>query len=167
MNSDEKEHVTKNFKRKKIDLLVSTTVIEVGVDVPNATLMVIENSERMGLSQLHQLRGRVGRGDEQSDCILLYKPPLTEIAKHRLGVIRETNDGFTIAQKDLDLRGSGEFLGKKQAGLNSLKIADLSRDSYLLSEVIDLSDTIIRDHAGLINPLVERWFKGASDYANV
>tara|TARA_B100001250_G_scaffold298520_1_gene260026 strand:+ start:14692 stop:16761 length:2070 start_codon:yes stop_codon:yes gene_type:complete len=167
MKSDEKEQVMKLFKRKKIDLLVSTTVIEVGVDVPNATLMVIENSERMGLSQLHQLRGRVGRGDQQSDCILLYKPPLNEIARHRLGVIRETNDGFIIAQKDLDLRGSGEFLGKKQAGLNSLKIADLSRDSYLLSEVIELSDIIIRDHTSLINPLVERWFKGASNYANV
>ncbi|OUU80270.1 MAG: hypothetical protein CBC38_02430 [Gammaproteobacteria bacterium TMED78] len=167
MKYDEKEKVMRAFKNKKIDLLVSTTVIEVGVDVPNATLMVIENSERMGLSQLHQLRGRVGRGDFKSNCILLYKPPLNELSRQRLGAIRETNDGFIVAKKDLELRGPGEILGKRQAGLCKLKIADFSRDSFLLSEVIELSDKIISERPDLINSLIERWFGDTANYAKV
>ena len=117
------------FKAGKIQLLVATTVIEVGVDVPNATLMVIENAERMGLAQLHQLRGRVGRGTDASSCVLLYRAPLSQLARERLKVIRESSDGFEIARRDLELRGPGELLGTRQTGLAQLRVADLMRDA--------------------------------------
>ena len=121
--------------RPEIELLVATTVIEVGVDVPNASLMIIENAERMGLSQLHQLRGRVGRGARQSHCVLLYKPPLGDLAKERLAVLRDTNDGFVVAQRDLELRGPGEVLGTRQTGLPDYRVANLVRDAELMPRV--------------------------------
>ena len=131
------------FKAGKIQLLVATTVIEVGVDVPNATLMVIENAERMGLAQLHQLRGRVGRGAEASTCVLLYRSPLSELARERLKVIRETNDGFEIARRDLELRGPGELLGTRQTGLAQLRVADLMRDADLLPRVQEAAELML------------------------
>src|SRR6185437_16485322 len=124
-----KEDAMRRFKEGSIKLLVATTVIEVGVDVPNATLMVIENAERMGLAQLHQLRGRVGRGAEASTCVLLYRSPLSPLARQRLQVIRESHDGFEIARRDLELRGPGELLGTRQTGLAQLRVADLTRDA--------------------------------------
>jgi ATP-dependent DNA helicase RecG len=132
MQEKVKQAVMLAFVAGEIDLLVATTVIEVGVDVPNASLMVIENAERLGLSQLHQLRGRVGRGKAQSDCVLLYQGPLSETARHRLQVMRETNDGFVIAEQDLALRGPGEVLGTRQTGVAEFRIADLARDRALL-----------------------------------
>ena len=134
MKPAEKELVMRAFKAAELDLLVATTVIEVGVDVPNATLMVVENAERMGLAQLHQLRGRVGRGSQASTCVLLYRPPLSELARERLGVLRATNDGFAVAQKDLELRGPGEVLGTRQTGIMQLRVADLLRDADLLPD---------------------------------
>ena len=135
LSEQEKYNVMQSFIKSKINLLVATTVIEVGVDVPDANLIVIENAEHLGLSQLHQLRGRVGRGDYEANCILLYKNPLSEIAKERLEIIRNTNDGFQVAELDLKLRGPGEFLGKRQSGILQFKIADLMRDSQLLPEI--------------------------------
>jgi len=135
MKADEKQAVMEQFKLGELDLLVATTVIEVGVDVPNSSLMVIENPERLGLAQLHQLRGRVGRGSVASHCVLMYKAPLSKTATKRLNVLRESNDGFVIAQKDLEIRGPGELLGTKQTGLADLKIADLQRDADLIPEV--------------------------------
>ena len=150
------------FKEGKIDLLVATTVIEVGVDVPNANLMVIENSERMGLSQLHQLRGRVGRGNRESHCILLYKPPLNTIAKERLSVLRDSNDGFYISQKDLELRGPGEILGKKQTGLPQYRIANISRDANLMPKVQKTAEIIMKNFPNRTNDIVSRWL-GSSE----
>ena len=167
MKSTLKEKIMRSFKAGNLDLLVATTVIEVGVDVPNATLMVIENSERMGLAQLHQLRGRVGRGAAASSCVLLYKPPLNQLARERLGVMRETADGFRIAQKDLELRGPGEVLGTRQTGIMQLKVADLVRDAYLLPEVIRLSDEIIEKFPQHVQPLIDRWLAGQAHYAKV
>ena len=135
MRPAEKERGMQAFKEGLIQLLVATTVIEVGVDVPNASLMIIENAERMGLSQLHQLRGRVGRGAAQSHCVLLYKPPLGRIAKERLAVLRDTNDGFVVAQRDLELRGPGELLGTRQTGLPDYRVANLVRDAELMPQV--------------------------------
>ena len=132
MKPAEKQAVMQDFKAGKISLLVATTVIEVGVDVPNASLMVIENAERLGLSQLHQLRGRVGRGEAKSFCVLLYQTPLSETGIERLNVLRDSTDGFVIAQKDLELRGAGELLGKRQTGHDSYYISDLVRDEFLL-----------------------------------
>ncbi len=134
MKADEKQQVMDDFKAGNTHLLIATTVIEVGgVDVPNASLMVIENPERLGLAQLHQLRGRVGRGSVASHCVLLYKAPLSKTATKRLAVLRESNDGFVIAEKDLEIRGPGELLGTRQTGLAELKIADLIRDGYLIA----------------------------------
>ena len=143
MKNDEKERVMKLFAGGQLQILVATTVIEVGVDVPEATLMIIENAERMGLAQLHQLRGRVGRGSEQSSCVLLFRQPLSNHAQQRLNVMRETNDGFVIAQKDLELRGPGEVLGKRQTGLMQMRVADLVRDAGLLPKVQQLSAEIL------------------------
>ena len=157
----------RRFKEGGLDLLVATTVIEVGVDVTNASLMIIENSERMGLSQLHQLRGRVGRGSEASSCVLLYKSPLSEVAQQRLRVIRETSDGFLVAQKDLELRGPGEVLGTRQAGIMHLKVADLVRDSDLLPQVIKLSDELLEKYPQRVPPLIRRWTSGTTEYAKV
>ena len=128
----------------EVELLVATTVIEVGVDVPNASLMVIENAERMGLAQLHQLRGRVGRGAAESTCVLLYRAPLTELARERLGVLRATNDGFEIARRDLELRGPGEVLGTRQTGLMQMRVADLVRDADLLPKVQQAAELMLR-----------------------
>src|SRR5699024_10318166 len=135
MKANEKAAAMDAFKRGELDLLVATTVIEVGVDVPNASLMIIENPERLGLSQLHQLRGRVGRGSTASHCVLLYKSPLSQMGRERLAIMRETNDGFIIAEKDLELRGPGEMLGTRQTGLLQFKVADLMRDAPLLPAV--------------------------------
>lgn len=157
MKSREKEDIMQRFKSRELDLLVATTVIEVGVDVPNASLMIIENAERLGLSQLHQLRGRVGRGSEQSNCILIYKSPLTDNAKERISIMRETNDGFLIAEKDLEIRGAGEVLGTRQTGLAGFRIADLSRDQDLLDDVASATNIIIQDHQEAIAPLIKRW----------
>jgi ATP-dependent DNA helicase RecG len=167
MKSQEKDTVMRAFKERRLHLLVATTVIEVGVDVPNATLMVVENSERMGLAQLHQLRGRVGRGRDASSCVLLYKSPLTELARERLGVMRATNDGFEIAQKDLELRGPGEVLGTRQTGIMQLRVADLLRDADLLPTVIEISERLLVDHPERVGPLIHRWVRGPAEYAKV
>jgi len=153
----DKEAIMQAFKNREIDLLVATTVIEVGVDVPNASLMIIENAERLGLSQLHQLRGRVGRGSAQSSCILLYQSPLSNNGRERLGIMRETNDGFVIAQKDLELRGAGEVLGTRQTGLAEFRIAELGRDDDLLDEVSDIADTLLQSHMENVQGLIRRW----------
>src|SRR5262249_45147519 len=153
------------FARAELALLVATTVIEVGVDVPNASLMVIENAERLGLAQLHQLRGRVGRGSVESSCVFLYAPPLSPMARQRLTVLREPNDGFRIAEKDLQLRGPGEVLGTRQTGQLSLRIADLSRDAHLLPAVQRAGETLLREHATCVDALIARWIGAATQYA--
>ncbi len=153
----EKEAIMQSFKAREVDLLIATTVIEVGVDVPNASLMIIENAERLGLSQLHQLRGRVGRGSEQSSCILLFQAPLSNNARERLGIMRETNDGFVIAEKDLSLRGAGEVLGTRQTGLAEFRIAELGRDDDLLDDVSETADQLLAAHPEAVQGLVRRW----------
>jgi len=167
MKSDEKDRVMKTFAAGKTQVLVATTVIEVGVDVPEATLMIIENSERMGLAQLHQLRGRVGRGSEQSACVLLYRAPLSPHARERLGVMRKTSDGFIVAQKDLELRGPGEVLGKRQTGLMQLKVANLIRDAALLPAVQELSEVLLEKHTDAAAGIMSRWIGDAEQYGNV
>ncbi len=162
-----KEAAMRAFKEKYTQLLVATTVIEVGVDVPNATLMVIENAERMGLAQLHQLRGRVGRGRQASSCVLIYKPPLSQVARERLRVLRETTDGFVVAEQDLRLRGPGEVLGTRQTGVMALRVADLMRDAALLPEVVRISESLAVDSPDAITPLLRRWIQGAAEYARV
>ncbi|MDR6093450.1 ATP-dependent DNA helicase RecG [Stenotrophomonas sp. SORGH_AS_0321] len=154
------------FKAGQIDLLVATTVIEVGVDVPNASLMVIENAERLGLAQLHQLRGRVGRGSAVSRCMLLYQTPLSAMARERLQTMRETNDGFVIAEKDLELRGPGELLGTRQTGLAGFRIADLARDANLLPDVHALAERLLQEQPGLADRVVDRWIGTAVRYAS-
>ncbi len=163
MRAQEKEIVMRAFQAGEIHLLVATTVIEVGVDVANASVMIIENAERLGLSQLHQLRGRVGRGSTVSYCILLYQY-LSEIAKERLAVMRDTTDGFKIAQRDLELRGPGEVLGVRQTGELSFKVADLLRDRDILAEVNQAADIFMRDHAENIPALIARWIGRDGDY---
>ncbi len=155
------------FKAGGIRLLVATTVIEVGVDVPNASLMIIENAERLGLSQMHQLRGRVGRGQHASACVLMYHPPLSETAKARLRVLRDTTDGFEVARRDLELRGPGELLGTRQAGLLSLKVADLLRDADLLPRVQRAAEALLARHPANIPPLLRRWIGGGARYGKV
>ena len=167
MRPAEKERGMQAFKEGLIQVLVATTVIEVGVDVPNASLMIIENAERMGLSQLHQLRGRVGRGAAQSHCVLLYKPPLGRIAKERLAVLRDTNDGFVVAQRDLELRGPGELLGTRQTGLPDYRVADLVRDSELMPQVQITAETIRTSSSELAATIVRRWLGDAGRYGKV
>jgi ATP-dependent DNA helicase RecG len=167
MPAREKERGMYAFKDGKIGLLVATTVIEVGVDVPNATLMVIENAERMGLAQLHQLRGRVGRGAHESDCVLLYGDPLSEVARARLKVIRETNDGFVIARRDLELRGPGELLGTRQTGLAQMRVADLMRDSDLLPAVQACAETLLKQDLAAVEALTQRWIGGGVQYGRI
>lgn len=157
MKPTEKEQIMSDFKAAELDLLVATTVIEVGVDVPNASLMVIENAERLGLSQLHQLRGRVGRGSTASHCLLIYKAPLSANGKERLAAMRETNDGFKIAQIDLELRGPGEFLGTRQTGLVEFKIADLLRDKGLIPEVQSVSEVLLERYPTQVDAIITRW----------
>ncbi len=167
MKSAEKEAMMARFKATELDLLVATTVIEVGVDVPNASLMIIENAERLGLAQLHQLRGRVGRGSIKSSCVLMYHKPLSQQGRSRLAVMRETNDGFEIAQQDLKLRGPGEVLGTRQSGLMRLKVADLERDQALLPMVSQLADRLLSDWPQQVKPLVQRWLGDAQQYGDV
>ncbi len=162
-----KESTMRRFKEGEIQLLVATTVIEVGVDVPNATLMVIENAERMGLAQLHQLRGRVGRGAHASSCVLMYRAPLSALARERLAVLRDTNDGFEVARRDLELRGPGELLGTRQTGLAQMRVADLLRDSDLLPRVQIAAETVLSDWPLQVERLIRRWVGGAEQYGRV
>jgi ATP-dependent DNA helicase RecG len=155
------------FKAGKLQLLVATTVIEVGVDVPNATLMVIENAERMGLAQLHQLRGRVGRGTLASTCVLLYRAPLSALARSRLKVIRESCDGFEIARADLELRGPGEFLGTRQTGLAQLRVADLMRDADLLPRVQQCAERLLQHSPRQVAALTARWIGESERFGRV
>jgi ATP-dependent DNA helicase RecG len=167
MPSTKKDEAMLAFKDGKIQLLVATTVIEVGVDVPNATLMVIENAERMGLAQLHQLRGRVGRGSIASTCVLLYRSPLSQLARERLKAIRETNDGFAIARRDLELRGPGELLGTRQTGLAQMRVADLMRDADLLPSVQETAELMLASYPDNIAALATRWIGTAEQYGRV
>jgi ATP-dependent DNA helicase RecG len=167
MPSAKKDEAMLAFKGGKIHLLVATTVIEVGVDVPNSTLMVIENAERMGLAQLHQLRGRVGRGTSASTCVLLYRGPLSQLARERLKAIRETNDGFEIARRDLELRGPGELLGTRQTGLAQLRVADLMRDADLLPRVQETAEVLLASYPDNIAALAVRWIGTAEQYGRV
>ena len=166
MKAPDKESVMQSFKQRELDLLVATTVIEVGVDVPNASLMIVENPERLGLAQLHQLRGRVGRGATESHCVLMYHPPLSASAQQRLAVMRQTSDGFVIAQKDLELRGPGEVLGTRQTGEMEFRIADLLRDQALLPAVQQAAQIILDSHPDCVAPLVRRWIGQRTRYIN-
>ena len=163
----EKQQIMDQFKTGKIHLLVATTVIEVGVDVPNASLMIIENAERLGLAQLHQLRGRVGRGSAQSSCVLMYNPPLGDLAKQRMEIMRQTADGFQIAEKDLELRGPGEVLGTRQTGLLLFRVADLARDAGLLGMIPAVADKLQTQHPEQADKLIRRWIGDASRFAGV
>ncbi|MCX7562696.1 ATP-dependent DNA helicase RecG [Xanthomonadaceae bacterium XH05] len=166
MKPAEKQATMMAFKSGDIQLLVATTVIEVGVDVPNASLMLIENAERLGLAQLHQLRGRVGRGAAASSCVLMYKAPLSPLARERLAVMRETTDGFRIAEKDLELRGPGEFLGTRQTGLAGFRIADPVRDAALLPHVQVAADALLATAPHIADRLIDRWIGHAVRYAD-
>lgn len=167
MKPAEKAVVMDQFKQGQLQLLVATTVIEVGVDVPNASLMIIENPERLGLAQLHQLRGRVGRGSAASHCLLLYHPPLSQLGRERLAIMRETCDGFVIAEKDLELRGPGEMLGTRQTGLLQFKVADLMRDADLLPAVRDAAQALLEHWPQHVSPLLERWLRHGQQYGQV
>jgi ATP-dependent DNA helicase RecG len=165
MKPADKQGVMAAFAAGHTHLLVATTVIEVGVDVPNASLMIIENPERLGLAQLHQLRGRVGRGARDSHCVLLYQPPLSAQARERLAILRETDDGFRIAEKDLELRGPGELLGTRQAGQLAFRVADLGRDADLLPKVQHAAQTLLARHPKRAHTLVQRWLGAAERFA--
>ena len=167
MKPSEKEAVMSRFKAGEVQLLVATTVIEVGVDVPNASLMIIENAERLGLSQLHQLRGRVGRGSRESACVLMYQPPLSEQGKKRIEAMRETSDGFKIAEIDLALRGPGELMGTRQTGVMQFRIADLSKDQQLIPAVIRSAKLIMDQYPDAVNPLISRWLGEKVNYQRV
>lgn len=167
MKANEKAEVMQAFKDGHLHLLVATTVIEVGVDVPNASLMIIENPERLGLAQLHQLRGRVGRGKIASHCLLMYHAPLSQQSRERLQVMRDSSDGFVIAEKDLQLRGPGEVLGTRQTGLTQFRVADLERDSNLLMAVRSAAQELLEQSPQTVEPLVNRWLVRGEEYANV
>ncbi|MEB8536154.1 ATP-dependent DNA helicase RecG, partial [Acidithiobacillus ferriphilus] len=167
MRAAEKAEVMAAFQSGAVRILVATTVIEVGVDVPNASLMVVEHAERLGLAQLHQLRGRVGRGAQQSSCILLYHPPLSSKARERLRVMRETRDGFVIARKDLELRGPGEYLGTRQTGILQMRVADILRDEALLILVPVLAEQLLREDPDAAQAIVQRWLGNRLDYGQV
>lgn len=166
MKPAEKQAVMQRFKDGELHLLVATTVIEVGVDVPNASLMIIENPERLGLAQLHQLRGRVGRGSVASHCVLLYHAPLSKTAQKRLGVLRESSDGFVIAQRDLEIRGPGELLGTKQTGIADFKVADLVRDQHLIPEVQRLARYLHDHYPENTKAIIDRWLGQRENYSN-
>lgn len=166
MKPADKQAVMASFKQGELHLLVATTVIEVGVDVPNASLMIIENPERLGLAQLHQLRGRVGRGAVASHCVLLYKTPLSKTAQIRLQVLRDSNDGFVIAQKDLEIRGHGELLGTRQTGNAEFKVADLLRDQAMIPEVQRPARHIHERYPQQAKALIERWMPETERYSN-
>jgi ATP-dependent DNA helicase RecG len=163
----EKEATMAAFKKGELALLVATTVIEVGVDVANASLMVVENPERLGLAQLHQLRGRVGRGAQASHCVLLYQTPLSANSRQRLAVMRESSDGFYIAEKDLEQRGPGEVLGTRQTGLMAFRVAELPAHNHLLDEVQAIATTIRTTHPELADPLIQRWTGLSQQFAKV
>ena len=165
MKAQEKADIMQRFKSHELDLLVATTVIEVGVDVPNSNLIIIENPERLGLAQLHQLRGRVGRGNKQSHCVLLYQAPLGEVSKQRLTVMRESNDGFFIAEQDLLIRGPGELLGSRQTGLQQLTVADLERDGHLLPQVKTMAEQLVSQHPQHVDAVIKRWMGNAEQFA--
>lgn len=167
MKSDEKEHIMAEFKSGDTNLLVATTVIEVGVDVPNASLMVIENAERLGLAQLHQLRGRVGRGTKASSCVLLYQAPLSQNGRRRLDALRNSSDGFIIAQTDLEIRGPGEVFGTRQTGELQFRIANILEDQPLLPRVQAAAEVLLQKYPERVEPLIDRWIKHAEEYANV
>ncbi|GGI82732.1 ATP-dependent DNA helicase RecG [Shewanella gelidii] len=164
MKPTKKQSIMADFKAGTIDLLVATTVIEVGVDVPNASLMIIENPERLGLAQLHQLRGRVGRGAVASHCVLMYKAPLSATATKRLGVLRQSNDGFVIAQQDLEIRGPGEVLGTRQTGLVDMKVADLVRDQALIPHIQKLAQHIMQATPQNVDAIIDRWLGNREQY---
>ncbi len=164
MKPQEKQDVMQAFKQGELQLLVATTVIEVGVDVPNASLMIIENPERLGLAQLHQLRGRVGRGAVASHCVLLYKSPLSKTAQKRLQVLRDSNDGFVIAQCDLEIRGPGELLGTRQTGNAEFKVADLLRDQALIPDVQRIARHIHQHYPEQSQALIDRWLPETDRY---
>lgn len=165
MKAQEKVDIMLRFKNHELDLLVATTVIEVGVDVPNSNLIIIENPERLGLAQLHQLRGRVGRGNQQSHCVLLYQAPLGDVSKQRLTVMRESTDGFYIAEQDLLIRGPGELLGSRQTGLQQLSVADLERDGYLLPQVKSMAEQLVVQYPEQVNAIIKRWLGNTEQFA--
>ncbi|TVQ74749.1 MAG: ATP-dependent DNA helicase RecG [Chromatiaceae bacterium] len=167
MKPRDKEAVMARFKAGEVQLLVATTVIEVGVDVPNASLMIIENAERLGLAQLHQLRGRVGRGEAASACVLMYHPPLSQTAHRRLEALRNSTDGFEIARIDLDLRGPGEVLGTRQTGMMQFRIADIVRDQDMLEDVKAAATRLTAEHPDHVDPLIDRWLTGSQEYGRV
>ncbi len=162
-----KQEIMDRFKQGNVQLLVATTVIEVGVDVPNASLMIIENAERLGLAQLHQLRGRVGRGDQQASCLLLYSPPIGQPARERLNILRQTSDGFRIAEKDLELRGPGEVLGTRQTGMLQFRVADLARDQQLLESIPAVAERLLTESPERVVKLIHRWIGDAARFAGV
>ena len=164
LHQAQKTEVMKAFREAKIDVLVATTVIEVGVDVPNASLMVIEHAERFGLAQLHQLRGRVGRGVAKSACVLLYQTPLSILARQRLRAMYETQDGFEIAQRDLDLRGPGELLGSRQSGVTLLRFADLATDSALVVAAREVATDLRKNAPHIVERHLARWMRGREDF---
>lgn len=164
LKARDKESIMQAFKQGEIDLLVATTVIEVGVDVPNAGLMVIENAERLGLAQLHQLRGRVGRGPGEAHCVLVYQSPLGKIARERLAILRETDDGFIIAEKDLEIRGPGELLGTRQTGQLNFRIADLVEDGHLIDQVHQQADKLHQENPEIVDQLIHRWLGRSQDF---
>lgn len=165
MKPAEKQAVMQAFKEGKINLLVATTVIEVGVDVPNASLMIIENAERLGLSQLHQLRGRVGRGSTASFCVLMYNSPLGKISRKRLEVMRDTQDGFVISEKDLEIRGAGEVLGTRQTGSIAFKVADLMRDRRMIPQVQEAAKLILQNTPHISEKIIARWLNAKDIYS--
>jgi ATP-dependent DNA helicase RecG len=164
MAPGEKASIMAAFVAGGVQLLVATTVIEVGVDVPNAALMVIEHAERFGLAQLHQLRGRIGRGALESACILLYQGPLSALARERLSILRSSSDGFEIARRDLELRGPGEFLGQRQSGMALLRFVDLETDQWLVEQSRDASAWLLRDYSEYADRHLERWLGGREDF---
>ena len=167
LKTAEKQQVMDAFARGELQVLVATTVIEVGVDVPNASLMVIEHAERFGLSQLHQLRGRVGRGAAASVCLLLYQSPLGLIAKQRLAIMREITDGFEIARRDLGIRGPGEFLGARQSGQAMLRFANLETDQHLVEQARDLAQRLLLDDLAVAEAHLARWLGSREDFLRV
>ena len=167
LKSDLREQIMKEFRNGNIDVLVATTVIEVGVDVPNASMMVIESAERLGLAQLHQLRGRVGRGTAQATCLLIYKGPLSEVSRKRLKVMRETTDGFKISEQDLKLRGAGELLGTRQTGAQIFRVAEFSRDRELLDDVVRAAELVLERYPQLVPALIRRWTIREGEYSAV
>jgi ATP-dependent DNA helicase RecG len=166
MKADEKLETINDFKNGNTKILVSTTVIEVGVDVPNADIMIIENAERFGLAQLHQLRGRIGRGSKQSHCILLHNESIGEIAHQRMEILKESTDGFYIAEKDLLIRGPGEIMGSQQTGVIPFKYTDLMRDSAYLEETKEIAENIYKEDRVNSEKLIQRWLSGSIEFAD-